>query len=222
MKKLFILALGALTLAAVGCKSKVEKASDAALRHAELIKNGDYDSFVETFAFEPTKPAEAVTAEKEAYKRGLKERFHPLVQAKGGIKAVKVVSETVAPDKQTATVVINHEYNNGTNENASYDLVRSGDTWKMADAQGRAVWNTKDVDGTPITIKIKQEENRDVLKDIEDGEREFVKDKERGNVDVDKTLIDGEREVTKVREKKDGTTVTVEKKDGKRTVTREK
>lgn len=189
MKKIFIVALCALAFVGFeSCKSKAKKAAEVAVEHAKMLKDGNYDLFVEEFYFHPVVPVEQVAAEKEVYKKAMKEQVHPVIAAKGGLQKSKVVSETVTPDGQNATVVVNHEYGNGQTEDMTYDLVQVDDTWKLADGNLREVWHTQTPEGEPLTIKLKETPHKDVVKENVEGEHDFVKE-----------IHDGHREVTRTK-----------------------
>ncbi len=223
MKKIFVLALCALAFVGFeGCKSKAKKASEVAAEHAKMLKDGNYELFVEEFHFEPAMPAEHVEAEKAVYKQAMKEKVHPVMTAKGGLKKSKVVSETVSDDGQNATVVMNHEYNNGQAEDATYELVMVDDTWKLRDGNLREVWNTHTPEGEPLQIKLKETEHKDVLKEFVDGEHDFVKEIHEDGKEVVKVREGEERDVVKVKERHDGTIVEKHIHNGEREVTRTK
>ena len=223
MKKFFVVALCALAFVGFeSCKSKAKKAAEVAAEHANLLKNGNYDLFVEEFYFEPVVPIEQVAAEKEVYKKAMKEQVHPVIAAKGGLKNSRVVSETVASDGKNATVVVNHEYGNGQNEDMTYDFVQVDDSWKLADGHLREVWRTQTPEGEPLEIKLKESPHKDVIKEITDDERDFVKEIHEDGKEVIKVREGDERDVVKVKERADGTVVVKEIHDGEREVTRTK
>ncbi len=223
MKKFCIVALCALAFVGFeSCKPKVKKAADVAVEHSNLLKDGKYDLFVEEFHFEPVVPAEQVTAEKEAYKKAYKEQVHPVIASKGGLKSSKVVSEAVADDGKTATVVLTHEYNNGQAEDVPYDMVLVDDTWKLADGHLREVWRTESPEGEPVILKLKESGHKDVVKEFVDGEHDFVKEIHEDGKEVIKVREGEDRDVVKVKEHDDGTVVVKEIHDGHREVTRTK
>lgn len=223
MKKLFVLVLCAATVFSLGsCKPKqIKKAADVALEHANMIKDGKYDLFVEEFHFEPSVTAEAAKAEKETVKRNLKTHVHPAIQAKGSIKQSSVVSEKVSPDGKKATVQVRHDYNNGQSDVLTYDLAQVGDTWKLANGHLRDVWETTTATGEHLTVKLKENSERAAMKEnFEDGERDRVKVQEGENREVLKVEENGDRDIVKVKEQKDGDVIVKEKADGKRDVTK--
>jgi hypothetical protein len=223
MKKFFVVALSALAFVGFeGCKPKVKEAADVALQHANMLRDGNYDLYVEEFHFAPVTPVEAVAAEKETYKTAYKEQVHPVIAAKGGLKRSKVVSQAVADDGQSATVVMNHEYGNGQSEDVPYDMVKVDDSWKLADGKLREVWRTQTPEGMPLEIKLKESPHKDVLKENIGGEHDFVKEIHEDNKEVVKVREGAERDVVKVKEHADGTVVQKEIHNGQRTVTRTK
>ena len=225
MKKIFTLSLCAVfVLGAVvftGCKCRnAREASAAALRHARHIEKADYDRFADEVFFVAI-PEVDVIGHREDVRTALKEDLHPVIQSKGGIKSTRVRDEKVAPDGQTATVTVNHEYYNGQLEDVTYHLVQIDDDWKVNMAPRRDVWHTETAEGDPLTIKVKDSRHRHILKEHERGEnRDFMKVEEYEHKDVLKLREDGEREVLKVKEHADGEVVVKEKVDGHREVTR--
>ncbi len=219
MKKLFVLALCVVAAVGITACNKTKKASAVALEHADMLKNGNYDLFVEEFHFEPTKAATDVAAEKTTYKNNYRTHVHPVIQAKGGIKETKVVSESVSDDGKNATVVLNHEYNNGHKEDVTYAYTLVDNSWRLADGHLREVWRTQTPDGEHVTIRLRENEYKDVLKEnFEDGDRIVEKEIDTDRRHVEKEIVDGERQVEKVIERHDGTIVTKEKVDGEREV----
>ncbi len=186
-----------------------------------MLKSGNYDTYVEHFHFEPAVAPATVQAEKTTYKHAMKTKVHPVIQSKGGLKSTKVVSETVSPDKKTATVVLNHEFNNGETEQGTYELVKANDRWHMRNGHFRDVWHTKTSDGQRLTVKMKEDEYKDVLKEHVDGEaREFVKEHDGERRDFEKVKTEDGREVEKVIHQRDGDVIIKEKADGERNVTK--
>ncbi|MCL2562235.1 MAG: DUF4878 domain-containing protein [Rikenellaceae bacterium] len=225
MKKIFALLLcaafvsGAIVL--TGCKCRnARRASAAALRHAEHIEKGNYDQFADAVVFVAI-PEVEVIGHREDVRTALKEDLHPVIQSKGGIRKTRVKDEKVAPDGQSATVTINHEYYNGQLEDVTYHLVRIDDDWKVNMAQRRDVWHIETAEGNPLTIKVKDSRHRHILKEHgHGGSRDFLKVEEYEHKDVLKLREDGEREVLKVKEHADGGVVVKEIVDGHREVMR--
>jgi hypothetical protein len=223
MKKFFVVALCALAFAGFeSCKPKVPQVAAAAVEHAKMLKDGNYDLLVEQFHFAPVVPVEQVAAEKETYKQAYKEQVHPVIAAKGGIKKSKVVSQAVAADGKSATVVMNHEYGNGQAEDVNYDFVNVDNAWKVADGNLREVWRTKTPEGAPLEIKLKESPHKDAVKVYVDGEHDFVKEIHDPGKEVVKVREGDTRDVSKVVEHKDGTIVEKEIHNGHREVTRTK
>ena len=199
-------------------KNKTKKASAAAIEHAQHLQDGNYELFIEQCVFSPDVTPMEVNAEKANFKKAMREQVHPVIQSKGGIKATKVVSEKVSDDGKAATVTLNHEYNNGQNEDVVYDMVLVDDLWKINMDNHREVWRTRTADNQPLVIKLKEDDHREILKERIGDERDFVKVKEGENKEVVKVKEDGEKDVVKVKEKADGDVVVKEKHDGEKEV----
>lgn len=204
MKKLVYLVVCCATVASfAACKGKNKTAQTpavAAKEYVELIKVGNYEEFVDAIVFEEPAKAPAVTPEqKKAVKtsnaQALKTVHHATVEEKGGLKDVAVVSETVAPDGQTADVILAGTYNNGEIETITCKMVNDEKRWKIRVNDNKEVWKAVNKDGDREVIKIREGHDRDFVKIKEDGERDIFKDIEYADRKVEKIKIDGDREI---------------------------
>lgn len=213
-----------------GCKKKVSNTpSQAAKESAELIKSGNYDEFVEHLYFEPAEasadsvavatPAHEVAKNKEHARQAMKTTAHKHIQEQGGIKNVVVKSETVAPDGKTADVVMTVQYNNDLSEDVSSAMILDQNVWKVRVTPHKEVWRIRTSDGQHMVFKLISGENREVLKDNENDDKDVLKEIERGNTEISKVKHDGEKDVVKVKDK-DNEVVVKTKHDGEREVER--
>lgn len=197
MKKILYIAVCLAAVASMGsCKKKVATtASQAAKQYAEHLRNDNYDKFVEAIVFtEPVAPAVRKVVNK-AHATQLRTIHHPSITERGGIKEVRVVSETPAPDKKSAKVVLTNHYNNGTVETVNYDMVNQNNMWKIRETPYKEIWKATTNNGDVETLKLRSGHERDFIKENDNGERQFVKDieKRNGEVEVIKTLENGNR-----------------------------
>jgi len=203
MKKILYIAVCLAAVASMGsCKKKVAStASQAAKQYAEHLRSDNYDKFVEAIVFtEPVAPAVKKVVNK-VHATQLRTIHHPSVTKKGGIKEVRVVSETPAPDKKSAKVVLTNHYNNGVVETVNYDMVKANNIWKIRETPYKEIWKATTNEGSVETIKLRTGHDRDFIKEKDNGEKQFVKDitHRNGQVEVIKTLENGirHREVIK-------------------------
>ena len=218
MKKVTVLMICALGVAAFsGCNSK-KTVGEIAKSHHENLKNQDYTAYVETIYWDEMPPA-VVSAEKSRNAEILKVKAQPAIEARGGIKEVAVKSENVAPDGKAANVVLTNTYNNGDKEDIHYAMILDEDVWKVKMGPDREVWKTVLADGTHESFKLKETENREIWKAHLGDERDFVKEIDGENRHVEKIKVDGEKEVVKVIEKEDEIVIK-EKENGEKEVTR--
>lgn len=119
-------------------------------------------------------------------------------------------------------MTLTNTYNNGDTEDLVYTMVFDEPTqvWKPKMIHDREVWKTVLADGTRESFKLKEDSQREILKEHElGGDRNFVKEIEGGNREVEKVKLDGEKDVHKEIEHRNSTTVK-DKVDGKKEVTR--
>lgn len=234
MKKLSVLILCALGLASFASCNKAKKATpgEMAKQHHENLMNRDYDSYVDCICyrefllpedFESSKENNEliVQEEKASNSKVLREQLDPILDEKGGIKEVGIKSETVAPDGKSADVVLVNVYNNGDIEELDYHMILDeGDQlWKIKMGPHKEVWKVHTSDGQRESFKLKDFDNKDVVKINEDGDRDFIKEKDGDRRDVSKIKVDGEKTVVKIIDKEDEVVIK-EKVDGEKTVTR--
>jgi len=202
------------------CNSK-KTAAETAKAHHENLQNRDYAAYVETIYWEEDMPPAVLSQQKAEHAQILQEKAQPMIDAKGGIKNVAVKSETVAPDGRTANVTLTNTYNNGDVEDIMYLLVldEPNQEWKVKMGPDREVWKTVLANGTHESFKLKEADNREVLKAHLGDERDFIKEIDGEGRHVEKVKTDEGREVHKVIER-ENETVIKEKVDGEREVTR--
>ncbi len=132
MKKIYHLSLILLALGlAVGCAPKNASPGAAAKQYMEALADGQIDQFVDGFYL-----GEEVTGEDiEEYKNGMKsmltEKAIPALDEKGGLKSVEIVSEEIADDGLSATVVLRQTYGDGESEEDSTEMILVDGRWMM-------------------------------------------------------------------------------------------
>jgi len=229
MKKALVLMACALVATAfTGCNSK-KSPGEVAKAHHEMLKNNNYNGYVDNIYVDETLlPVSVTPAQRDQYVRTvnqqnaqmLRQKVQPTLDARGGIKDVAVKSQNIAPDGRNANVTLTNTYNNGQMEDVTYALMMdNNDEWKVKMGPDKEVWRAVSTDGRHETIKLKDETNRQIMKDDADGNRDFVKVIQDGNREVTKVKEDGDRQVRKVIEKEDETVIK-EKENGEKEVTR--
>ncbi|MCD8102941.1 MAG: DUF4878 domain-containing protein [Alistipes sp.] len=222
MKKLFIPAILIMAVVAfTNCHdNKKRSASAAAREYSEHLRDGNYDHMVDRMVADNDFDGQEMRRDKRRYSDMLRNNVDDHVRRHGGIKKVDVVSENVAKDGNTANVVVRHHYNDGIAEDINYDLRKIDNEWKVKMGPNKEVWRTQLADGTHVSFKLKDNDNKEVFKQHIGDERDFIKIKESedGDRHVLKVREDGERDVLKVIEH-DDETVIKEKHDGHKEVT---
>ncbi|MDR2890325.1 MAG: hypothetical protein LBV18_01770 [Alistipes sp.] len=213
MKKFIYVAVCFAAVATLGsCKKKVTSTPGMAAKHyVEQMCCDNYEDFVEAIVFtEPVEPATqaapAASADKATQKATrraiskshadqLRAVHHPDVTDRGGVKEVRIVSETPAEDNLSTAVVLSSHYNDGTVETINVDMVNENKMWKIRETPYKEIWKATNADGDTETIKIRSGHDRDFIKDNDNGERQFVKSilRRDGPVERIKTLSDGRR-----------------------------
>jgi hypothetical protein len=131
MKKLFVavMCMGAM-LATTSCGGGASTPAEAAADCIELMKDKDYEGFVETIKVEADTPEEAKQG-KEMLVAMLKEKGDAMMEQKQGIASYTLVSEEVAEDGQTAKVVYDVTYGDGSTDKQKFDMVLVDGEWKQ-------------------------------------------------------------------------------------------
>lgn len=130
MKKLFLtLACAVALLATTACGGGASTPADAAAECIELIKDKDYEGFVETIKMnEGVTPEEAKQA-KEMYISMLKEKGAAQFEQKKGIASYTLVSEEIAEDGQTAKVKYEITYGDGSTDSQTFNMAKVDGKW---------------------------------------------------------------------------------------------
>lgn len=131
MKKLFYLVVA---IAAVGMMASCGGASTpgaAAKSYVEEFAAGNYDKFMEGLYVDPDEDMAEIEQQKTMLTSALKEKGDASKTEKQGISKVEVVSETIAEDGQTATVMLRYTYGNGETEESEMQMrLGSDNKWK--------------------------------------------------------------------------------------------
>lgn len=204
MKKLlYVIVAGSVMLGFTDCKNRTQTASAAetAKTYTEsCYRTGNYDKFVEAIHFEKETPKKVVKQEKQTYAATLKKHNEPEVQQRGGLKESKVVSENIAPDGNTAEVLLKNYYNDGSIEDIRYNMVRDDNKWKIQVGNDKEVWRTTNARGQDVVVKLKDNDYKSFVKVKVDGEKAFVKDIEPAGSDKEVVKVqdmEGNRTVVK-------------------------
>lgn len=128
MKKLFFaLVCFVASFAFVSCGSSTP--ADVAADWIELVKNKDYKAFVETFNVTGDS-AEEVEQQKQFLLGMFEGKAEKAIAKHGGIESYTLVSEEVAEDGNTAKVVYDITYTDGTKDKTKFNMVKVDGEWK--------------------------------------------------------------------------------------------
>ena len=129
MKKLLfaiVCLIASFTFASCGGSTPADEAANC----IELLKNKDYDGFVETINFKGEN-AEEIDQQKAFFKELLTKKVDEMYEQMGGIESYTLVSEEVAEDGNTAKVVYEITYGDGTKKNETINLINVDGEWKQ-------------------------------------------------------------------------------------------
>lgn len=131
MKKSILFLACAIVVALLSaCGGGASTPADAALKCAELFKNGDFEALVDELSF----PEGTTDEEKEQTKAMIlamgKEKAQKETEKRGGITSYEIASEEIAEDGKTAVVKIKYIYGDGSDNIQKYDLALVDGTWK--------------------------------------------------------------------------------------------
>ncbi len=130
MKKLFLtLACVFALLATTACGGGASTPKDAAAECIELLKDKDYEGFVETIKMNDNVSAEEAKQAKEMYVSMLKEKGAAQFEAKQGIASYTLVSEEIAEDGMTAKVKYDITYGDGSTDSQTFNMVNVDGKW---------------------------------------------------------------------------------------------
>ena len=94
-----------------------------------LVAAGNYEKAADLIAYEG-ETSEAIAEQKAMITSLFKEKVGPQLEAKGGVKSVEVLSETLSEDGKQADVELKIVYGNDTEETEEVSLVLTDDGWK--------------------------------------------------------------------------------------------
>lgn len=128
MKKVFLALVCMVTLFAVTSCGGTTPA-DAAKDCIEMVKAGDYEGFVETIKFSDEMTAEEVEQTKAMYVSLLSDKGAKQIEKKGGMESYTLVSEEISEDGQTAKVVYEVVYADGSKDEQKFDMILVDGKW---------------------------------------------------------------------------------------------
>lgn len=135
MKKNVIYLFGLFTLcfflfSACSSSESSNSPGEAAKKYTNYLKSGDYEKFVDGVAVGEDVSEKELEAGK-AMLVAMMDKAKKQIEAKGGIKDVEVVSETIDEDGKTAKVVLKTTYGDGSTEEKTNRMVLENGKWKM-------------------------------------------------------------------------------------------
>ena len=132
MKKILSLALAVAAVALIAsCSSSSSSPGKAAKQYSEYAANGQYDKYLDGFYSSEDTPKAEYEEQRAMLKAMLTEKVTPMIEEKGGIKSIEVVSEEISPDGKTATVGLKTTYGNGDVQEEDTDMILVGGKWMM-------------------------------------------------------------------------------------------
>jgi len=133
MKKLLTLALALTALVlTVSCGTKSASPGAAAKAYMEALAAGDYEKVTDGMYFGPDMTAEETEEARAMWLSLIREKGAGDIEEKGGIQSVELVSEEIAEDGQSATVVLKTTDGNGETEEDSMKMVLVDGRWLMS------------------------------------------------------------------------------------------
>jgi len=133
MKKNVVYLFGLLVMSVFlfsACSSSGSSPGEAAKKYMNHFKTGDYEKFVDGMAVGEDSSEEEIKAGK-AMMLAMMDKAKKQIDAKGGIKDIEVVSETISDDGKTAKVVLKTTYGDGSTEEKSNNMILEKGDWKM-------------------------------------------------------------------------------------------
>jgi len=94
--------------------------------YVEALVAGDYDTYLDGIA-----TLDGNVEQKDEIKQLLDVKMKPELEKKGGVVAVKVVSEKISEDGQSAVVKIKIVYNKAKADVKYYQMILKEDVWKL-------------------------------------------------------------------------------------------
>lgn len=119
-----LVALSALFL--ISCGGGASTPSDAAAKVYDLMIDGDFEAASKCFYFGNENPEQEAQAQAMIASM-LTEKAAPQIEAKGGLKSVDVLGETIAEDGKSANVEVKMLYGDGTEQTSNVDMVLDAD-----------------------------------------------------------------------------------------------
>jgi len=113
------------------CSGGSSSPGEAAKKYAGYLKSGDFEKFVDGIAVGEDTSEEEAKAGKAMF-AAMMDKAKKSIDAKGGIKDIEVVSETIAEDGKSAKVVLKMTYDDGTTNEDDMDMVMEKGQWKMS------------------------------------------------------------------------------------------
>ena len=104
--------------------------ADEAAKCIELLKNKDYEGFVETIALKG-ETTEEIDQQKQFYIGMLQSKAEKTFEKKGGIDSYTLVSEEISEDGNSAKVEYEITYGDGSKDSTKFNMVKVDGDWKQ-------------------------------------------------------------------------------------------
>lgn len=105
--------------------------ADAAVNVYQMVQDGNYEGVADNVYYDSDN-AEEVAEAKAMVVSLFKEKAGPMIESKGGVKNVEVVSETIAEDGQSAVVALKIVYGDGSEETDDISMKLDDGKWKLS------------------------------------------------------------------------------------------
>lgn len=131
MKKVFYFSFMMVAMFALAACSSTDTPSGAMTKYATYLIQGNYEKFVEGFAFDQDLTPEKKNEQKEFMVSMLKEKASKTLEESGGLKKFEILSEEISEDGLTATLKTKQTFGNGEEKEGVQKMIKKGNDWLM-------------------------------------------------------------------------------------------
>ncbi|MDL2213890.1 DUF4878 domain-containing protein [Bacteroides sp. OttesenSCG-928-D19] len=132
MKKVFYFGLVVLAMTILAaCSSGAGSPGKVAAKYATYLADGQYEKFLDGLAMPDNATPEEFKEQKDMLLSMLKEKGDQMIQERGKLQKVEVVSEDIAEDGETAKVKLLNTYEKGESEDQTFKMMKQNGKWKI-------------------------------------------------------------------------------------------
>lgn len=132
MKKVFYFSVMTMVVFFMAACSSSDTPGGAMKKYGNYLIEGDYEKFVDGFAFAEDLDSEKIEEQKKGFLAMLKEKANKEFEKKGGLKSIEILSEEISEDGNSATVKLKQTYGNGETEEGTQTMVKRNGEWLMS------------------------------------------------------------------------------------------